>query len=260
MLRKLIIVGLVFLIGLSAYQILNPPQSSTAPLAQTQSAQTESSTTESPLARLISISSGEAFTYDDEGQISGINPESVTQEPTLTLADEEILRGVVNVEKLTPFTSLDGEVQFSGKPVLNSTILAAVGHEFLDVFDYEMESGEFFSQLEETEQVVVVGTGIASVISGEVIGQTMRINGEEFRVVGVLESLNAERTSGVNFNRLVLIPPEQARKLNGGTLRYQEFNLIAETIESVPQVVNDAQGALMLSHGKRDFVITSATR
>ncbi|MBI3538131.1 MAG: ABC transporter permease, partial [Chloroflexi bacterium] len=154
-----------------------------------------------------------------------VRPGSVRQEgvrtagsaTTLTLEDGDALRGVVNVVGIAP--QIDGGVQIANLGNNSNARLLGVTPEFLDVMNYSLANGDFISASAITARsaVVVLGAGIAQTLfdTGDPVGQTVRMNNQTFRVIGVME---AKGGSGfLNVDNQVYVPfTTAASRLTGG--------------------------------------------
>jgi putative ABC transport system permease protein len=110
---------------------------------------------------------------------------------TLTYEDAQAIGKVCPaVEKVAPGLSGGFQAQYANKNV-NTTIYATVP-DYPDVRNFFVERGRFFSDLDmqNNNKVCVLGTTVASNLFGdsEPIGQNVLIRGENFKVIGIMES------------------------------------------------------------------------
>ncbi len=111
---------------------------------------------------------------------------------TLTLTDAEaIARYVVSVEEVAPMTQTYAQVS-AGAESLSNTFVAGVTEQAELVNNYAVAYGRFITQFdcEARSRVVVLGSEVAKTLFGEMdpVGQSIRIGGRQFQVIGVLES------------------------------------------------------------------------
>ena len=126
----------------------------------------------------------------------------------LTAADGEALRRLCpDIEDFSPAIQRDGIRLKKGEEIADSFIVGS-NAVFQDVRNIYVDRGRFFSSVEEKRQarVCVVGTRIIKdlKLEGEPIGQTLQLQGQEFRIVGILEEKG--RVFGFDYDRLALIP------------------------------------------------------
>lgn len=112
---------------------------------------------------------------------------------TLTLEDAYALLDPIfapSVAAVAPELSAPGQV-VAGR---NNTFTQIVGvtPEYELVRNFPVSSGQFIAQghLDDNSQVAVLGAGVAETLFGlrDPVGATVRINGRQFQVIGVLES------------------------------------------------------------------------
>ena len=110
---------------------------------------------------------------------------------TLTLEDAEaIARYAPSVAAVAPTVQTTTQMKAGGEN-LGSTV-AGVTPEYQSVNNLAVAEGSFISELDYKgrSRVVVLGSQLAENLFGSMnpVGQTMRINGHQFRVIGVLQS------------------------------------------------------------------------
>ncbi|MDX1766150.1 MAG: ABC transporter permease [Candidatus Saccharimonadales bacterium] len=219
----------------------------------------DQSTDSDSASQLIAINAGDIYRYDADGKIVGFKSSGGPRDNKLTRTDLSALATIDNVESATAFSVIPGEVK-TGDSLIERTILAGVGSDFLSVLGFQIDQGRFFSEDEVDRNVAFVGNDVAELLGGEVSGQTLKINSRDFEILGSLNKIIISSTSGVDFNRLVLIPLEKAEEFWGEEFGIQEINIYAKDIESVPQIVEDARTHLLKTRTEDEFTIISSTR
>ncbi len=114
------------------------------------------------------------------------NPEPLTRGDAAAIADPFQAPSVALV---APYISSNLSVTFSGEKITSS--INGVTPEYLDVRNYSMLEGEFISEenILGRGSVAVIGVEVADKLFGHrdgLIGETLRIEGQPFRVIGVL--------------------------------------------------------------------------
>ncbi len=116
---------------------------------------------------------------------------------TLTKEDAAALEGLPYIVGVAPQVESFGQMAYLGNNS-NSRVLG-VTPEYLDAMNATVANGEFISAANVTANsaVVVLGAETATTLfdSADPVGQTVRINGQSFRVIGVME---AKGGSGMN--------------------------------------------------------------
>lgn len=111
--------------------------------------------------------------------------------PGLSLRDAEVIREIVpEVSSIASQAEITADVRFANRSVRSSII--GVTHEFYDILNYTIETGNFFSKMhhDTKQKVCVLGSGIARQLfqKEEAVGQMIKIEDQWLEVVGVLES------------------------------------------------------------------------
>lgn len=150
------------------------------------------------------------------------------------------------------------------------TRLTGVTPEYLDVSSLTLEDGEFISDNQQSARslVVVLGSEVANTFfggTGGVVGQKVRLNGQPYKVIGVLESKGG--TGFMNQDDQVFIPLSTAlyRLVGGGRFRgssvISQITVKAANSEVVDQVVEEVTLTMLQLHetveGSDDFTVTS---
>ena len=125
---------------------------------------------------------------------------------TLTLEDGRALEEVANVVAVAPQVESFGQVAYLGNNE-NGRVIGTTP-EYLDAMNVTLADGEFISAANVTAQsaVVVLGAQIATDLfdSSSPVGQSVRINGQSFRVVGVMTAKGG--TGAMNSDTQLYVP------------------------------------------------------
>jgi putative ABC transport system permease protein len=208
-------------------------------------------------ANLISVSAGR---FEQGGQ---------TTVGTLYLDDyEALLAGLDNVAGMSPVVQNSYTVTY-GKESLDVTV-SGTTPDYLAVNAYELDRGRFLTEADRKQQakVAVVGSQTATdLFHGlDPVGRTLKINGVNFTVIGVL----AEKGSGGfgNANELIIVPLETAyaqagsEALRSGRETLSSLQLSASDASVVDAVIVQTERILRREHGlglteDLDFTVTS---
>ena len=164
------------------------------------------------------------------------------------------------------------ELRNSGQAVAGrnntSTQIVGVTPAYQTVRNFPIAAGRFITQgqLNNNSQVTVLGSGLAETLYGfrSPVGQTLRLNGKQFEVVGVLESKGGSFFGSFDDQALVPITTAYYR-LGGertpqGGVRVGNINVQVSEIEQVDSAVTEVATVLRLRHRitqEDDFIITS---
>jgi putative ABC transport system permease protein len=187
---------------------------------------------------------------------------------TLTLDDAKALASLPDVAAVAP--EMNSFVQVAYLSQNTNTRLMGVTPAYQDVASMTIADGSFISDANQSARslVAVLGSSVAETLFGNttgVVGQTVRLNGQPFRVIGVLTSKGG--TGFFNQDDIVIVPlsTAQTRLVGGGRFRGSsvigQINVKASTAKAVPQVVTAVTELMRQRHqtvaGADDFTVTS---
>ena len=188
---------------------------------------------------------------------------TLTLEDTYALLDPAL---APSVEAVAPQLSTSGQL-VAGRENTNTRIIG-VTPEYQLVREFPVSSGQFISaaHVGNISEVVVLGSQVAETLFGfrDPVGQTVRINGRQFTVVGVLESKGG--TALGNQDDQVLVPITTAyyrlasQRTTQGGITVQSINAQVSGAELMDDAIQEIATVLRLRHritGEDDFNITS---
>jgi putative ABC transport system permease protein len=194
--------------------------------------------------------------------------EDVSNPEPLTLSDAEALAdpfSAPSIAGVAPVLNGRVEMNFSGET--KSTTLVGVTPDYSSVRNVELSEGEFFSDtdLSGRNSVVLLGTDVAEELFGRtagLVGEKVRIEGQPFRVVGVLAEKGGSAMGSEDNQVLVPMTTAQTRLLQRSTPNSVDVIYIqAVDSESVPQASLEVSQILSSRHrtmiGEEDFSILS---
>jgi putative ABC transport system permease protein len=187
---------------------------------------------------------------------------------TLTLDDAAALEDIPNVEAVASVTDSFVQVVYQGQNT--NTRLMGVTPGYETVSSLTLVDGEFISDSEQSARslVVVLGNSVAETLFGGTsgaVGQKVRLNGQSYKVIGVLASKGG--TGFMNQDDQVFVPLSTALYRLVGSSRYRGSSVIsqitvkASSANTVDQVVADVTATMRERHGTiegvDDFTVTS---
>ncbi len=165
--------------------------------------------------------------------LKGNGEEDVSNPKDLTLRDAEALSSSARTSKIAyvaPVVSGASEITYSDVGVEGS--ISGVTPDYLYVQNLTMAEGDFIteSQVEGRSAVVVLGPQIAKTLTGRssgVVGQTVRIGGYPYRIVGVTEAKGGSAFNNPDNNIYIPISTAQTRLPHSGSPDRVQYILVS---------------------------------
>ncbi len=188
------------------------------------------------------------------------NPKPITLSDAEAIADPFQAPSVVAV---APVIQDNGKVTFGREST--TTNITGVTPDYAQVRKYSLTEGDFISQDEMLSQasVAVVGSDVADKLFGRqdgLVGETIRIENQPFRIIGVLKPKGGSSFS--NADNLVMVPfsTAQARLIHHSTADQVDLLLVeAISPKAVPTASDEVTQILRARHrtaiGADDFTI-----
>jgi putative ABC transport system permease protein len=198
---------------------------------------------------VITIQPGKAQTHGANAGIFG------TIKP-LTLEDADALRRVPYLEFVNPSVQGNAEVRADGKS--RRCMVYGAGPDFPRAFKMNVQLGNFLPHDESTHarNFVVLGYKVRQeLFSGtNPLGAYVRIGGERYRVIGVMESKG--QILGFDMDDIVYIPAARALAMfnRSGLV---EINVNYQPAANVDKVVSSLKAALTERHGREDYTVVT---
>ncbi len=198
---------------------------------------------------------------------SGNFSEDVRNPQPMTLGDAEAIGDpfqAPSVEAVAPVLQSQAEVVF-GREKANTTIYG-VTPEYETVRNYTLLEGSFINEehILGRGSVVLLGPEVADKLFGHregVVGETIRIEGQPFRVIGVLEPKGGSSFGSQDDVILVPFSTAQIRLIRRSRDRVDVIFVQATSAESVQTAVDEISQVLRQRHrtaiGADDFSVLS---
>ncbi len=195
--------------------------------------------------------------------------EDVTNPRPLTLADAQAIADPLNAPDVAGVSpSIQGAAEVSsttGKATRNGIIGATPS--YFTMQNYSVTEGGFLTQdqLLGNASVAVIGPTIADQLFGRhngLVGQSLRINGQPFRVVGVLASKGGSSFGSQDSRIIVPFTTAQARLIANSTPNAVDELLVQATSASTVTLATDEVSQILRQRhrskpGLDDFTIFS---
>lgn len=198
---------------------------------------------------LIGINPGKSTTFGTSGAIvNNVRP--------LSIADEESLRRIPGVIDTISLIQGNGPVEFAKRN--RRTTILGVGPSAAEVWQMKVTQGRFLpaDDSRAARSFVVLGSKVKSELFREQnpLGQLVRVAGERYRVIGVMESKG--QMLGFDLDDAVYIPTVRAMSLfNQQSL--MEIDLLYQSGLQSKTISDRAKKLLKSRHGAEDFTITT---
>lgn len=170
---------------------------------------------------------------------------------TLTNGDAAaILAQVADISAIDPEVS--GRHQITARGTNTNTTVAGVTSNYPQIRNVEVGEGSFINDTQNTSasKVAVLGPTTRDDLFGEgaidVVGQNIRINGMEFKVIGVTVAKGG--TGFQNQDDIVFIPTKSAERYLSGDQYLTTIAIQASTPKTMSQVQADITALLLSRH------------
>jgi putative ABC transport system permease protein len=186
---------------------------------------------------------------------------------TLTQADADAIASVSHVANVSPIILHSSQVIYGGQNW--STRIQGVYPNFQTIDSWTMDQGAWFTDADEssTNPVAVLGATVSENLfptgSADAIGQTVLINSQAFRVIGVLQAKGA--VGAANQDDVVYVPFSAAQQRLSNSQFVGQIQVQVDSADNV----NDTQTAITTlleqrhnipSGGTDDFLIRSSNQ
>lgn len=190
------------------------------------------------------------------------NPEPLTTSDVEALSDPERAPSVAVVAPL-----LQGNIDVTVPGENTSTTAIGVTLDYFDMQGITLAAGQFFSQenVADADAVALLGADVVEDLglsSAELLGSQVRINGQPFTVLGLLESEGGSGFGSADDRIFVPFTTAQARLFRrSGVGEVDQIYVEAINSEAVDSAVDEITQILRAQHisnlGQQDFTVQS---
>lgn len=172
---------------------------------------------------IILVGIGNGASRSVQSQVASLGTDIITvqisdSDSALSYEDVNALRSIEGVSEVSPYQMLSATLSSGGTESARAGVYAA-GEAFTDMMGFDLSSGRELSRIDvdNSSKVVIIGSDVASEFWGTLdpVGDEIRINGDSYTVIGVMESVGS--SMGNNIDEAVLIPITTARYLGVST-------------------------------------------
>lgn len=179
---------------------------------------------------------------------------------TLTKDDLSTISKTEHVSAVAPLMVLQGAVHgdLSAPPV--GTHIVATTPQLQEINQIKILDGQFLDE-DLIETTAVVGYQLAIDLFGteQVIGKSIKVRGETFTIIGILERINTPiNFNTVDFDKSVFIGFESGILQNQGTAHIQQINFQVDSVANLDSAVIEVNKALLKNHlNQPDFTVAT---
>lgn len=233
-------------------------------------------------AVIIMISIGEGFSANMKEQFGDLGSNTLSISPsatntggirgargsrrTLKYADAEAIeKKVKNIQYISP--TVNGSYQLVNGNLNTNAGVGGVKPDYISTQSLEVAKGAFISNadLEKRNRVVVLGKTVASDLfqGDDPVGQTIRINSQPYKVIGVLAAKGTFTMMGT-IDEMAFVPITTAMERLMGVNYVQGITVKAVSPEDMTQVQSDIESLLRQRHHifgtkEDDFAVENMT-
>ncbi|WP_034300873.1 ABC transporter permease [Bacillus cihuensis] len=221
---------------------------------------------------IVMVAIGQGSTKDVQDQIGSLGTNVLTvsvtgSDVTFKEGDAEQIKDVNGIEEIAPTVS--GRVTLKNGKTNTQVSMIGTTSSYLKVRDLQLQSGRFIADLdhENHSKIAVLGSDTAQTLFGlgDPVGESIKVNGTSYKVVGVLESVGS--SLGTSGDSMIIVPLSTGQRLasttNIGTIYVKvenenSINFVSSRIESTMySIVGDADSYSVSS--QKDLMETASS-
>ncbi len=161
----------------------------------------------------------------------------------LTPEDAQAIKELDMVTHVSPLIDIGQQIVWGNQDWFTLTI--GVAPDFVNINDWYPDRGNFFNNQDVTDRarVCVLGKTVAESLFGsqDPIGQTVRINKNSFRVIGIMSSLG-QTSGGRDQDDVILIPYSTFQRYIKAINQVESISVSVKSSEDIPiaesQIIN----------------------
>lgn len=170
---------------------------------------------------LVGIGNGAVSSVNEQVESMGTDIITVSisdSDNALSYDQVEAMADLSAVSEVTPYVNISASLSKNGDTSTQSSLVGA-GADYTEMMGYDLSAGRSISKVDvdNCTKVVVIGSDVADEFwgSGDPCGDTIKINGDNYTVIGVLESVGS--SMGNNVDDTLVMPISTARYLGADT-------------------------------------------
>jgi len=215
-------------------------------------------------ANLIGIMPGKSEANEPPAAVMGITITTLSYDDFMSLRDRNRLPHALAV---AGYVRASATVSYRGDQYTPN--LNGVTASYLDVEGGEIESGRFFTEVEDRSlaKVAVLGYGVKEEIFGnnDPVGQNIRIKNQSFEIIGVMAKRGV--VGFQDYDNQILLPIKSTQKLIAGInylaiirIKVDQEDYLADTMAEAAAILRENHNIADNSGVSDDFTVRSAAQ
>ena len=201
---------------------------------------------------LVGIGNGTSNQVNSQVQSLGTNVLTLSiqsSDTSLEYLQLDDLLNIANVESVAPYKSVNNTVTRQGTTSQRASIIATTP-DYMNITNLTISRGRLLSQIdiENSSKICLLGNDIAETLFSlsNPVGQSIRINGDNYTVVGVLTAVGS--SMGNNVDDMILIPFTTARYLGSDTsinslyIKITDENMVDNATSLIEKYIENTLG------------------
>lgn len=176
---------------------------------------------------------------------------------SLTERDYKTVSELDGVAEAAPLMSVAGSVASTQGKATNAPIVATTP-DLESISELKIQDGQFIDQVT-NQNTAVIGHQLSVDLFGtdQSIGQTFKVRGQQFTVIGVLKSVNDSiNYNNLNINNAVIISLDSGKSFNQGIAQIRQINVKAKDPTHLSALTSQIEKIISDNHsGEHDFNI-----
>jgi putative ABC transport system permease protein len=171
---------------------------------------------------IVMVAIGQGSTKEVQDQIGSLGTNVLTVSVTgsdVTFKEEDAnqIQDVNGVEAIAP--TISGRVTVKNGQTNSQVSMIGTTSSYIDVRDLQLQSGRFIADLDNDNhsKIAVLGSDTAQTLFGfgDPVGESVKVNGTSYKVVGVLESVGS--SLGTSGDSTIIVPLSTGQRLASTT-------------------------------------------
>lgn len=171
---------------------------------------------------IVMVAIGQGSTKEVQDQIGSLGTNVLTvsvtgSDVTFKEDDANQIQDVTGVEAIAP--TISGRVTVKNGQTNAQVSMIGTTSSYLDVRDLQLQSGRFIADLDNDNhsKIAVLGSDTAQTLFGlgDPVGESVKVNGTSYKVVGVLESVGS--SLGTSGDSTIIVPLSTGQRLASTT-------------------------------------------
>ena len=172
---------------------------------------------------IVLVGIGNGASTNVRSQVQSLGADIITisinsDDTSFEYDDLDEFKTLDNIESIAPYKRISATITRNTTYTSNSSLMA-INNNYLDITNTSLSEGRTISiiDIENKNKVCILGSDVASTLFSlaDPLGQTIKINGDKYTVIGVLEEQGT--SMGNNIDNMVLIPITTAKYLGEDT-------------------------------------------